>query len=133
MTGVALRQLESKAFTKRSSLGVDEQRVRVVIGLTTLRARGAPRGDGYRVDAAIDRGASAPTAIVVPAGALVWHADIWAVYRYHDWRVALGPVRVGLRNDLQAEIPGGLEFRDRVILFPSDAVTDGSRVVPRAR
>ena len=47
-----VRQIEPTAFTKRSSLGVDEQRVRVVIGLTTLFARGAPLGDGYRVDVA---------------------------------------------------------------------------------
>lgn len=127
----SVRQIEPKAFTKRSSLGVDEQRVRVILDVAAQRATGAPLGDGYRVDVAIDQGTSTADAVVVPAGALVRHSDAWAVYVYRDGKAVLAPVTIGLRNDAQVEIRKGLTVGDRVILFPSDAISDGSRVQQR--
>ncbi len=61
------------------------------------------------------------------------HANAWAVYVYRDGKATLSPVTIGLRNDAQVRIRSGVKAGDRVILFPSDAIADGSRVEPQGK
>lgn len=122
-------RIEPTAFTRRSSLGVDEQRVRVVLALQAAPAALVALGDGYRVEAEIEQGTSV-RGLVVPAGALVRRGGGWMAYRAEQGRAVAVPVTVGLRNPAAAEVRSGLSKGDRVVLYPPDAIANGSRLVP---
>jgi HlyD family secretion protein len=125
-----VRLVEPSAFTKISALGVEEQRVNVILDLDSqLHARHA-LGDGFRVEARIviwER----DDVLRVPTGALFRQDDDWAVFLVHDDQALLRPVLIGHRNSLYAEVLEGLEEGDRVILHPSDQVQDGIHVQVR--
>ncbi len=122
-----VRTVEPAAFTEVSALGVDEQRVNVVVDLENVPAN---LGDGYRAEAEIVvwRGTDVLT---VPIGALFRCESAWCVFVAAGDRARRQPVSLGRRNQQQAEITEGLQAGDRVILHPSDAVRDGVRVRSR--
>jgi HlyD family secretion protein len=125
-----VRLVEPSAFTKVSALGVEEQRVNVVVDLVS--PRDAKRfGDGYRVDAHIvveER----PDAILVPVGALFMHDGGWAVYVVDAGRARLRAIDSGPRNGTHAIVVSGLASGERVVVYPGDAIRDGVRVAARA-
>ncbi|MGE5103545.1 MAG: efflux RND transporter periplasmic adaptor subunit [Betaproteobacteria bacterium] len=134
--GVALagrvRLVEPSAFTKVSALGIEEQRVNVVIDFTNSAVELAKLhlGDGYRVDAhiVVDR---RDDALMVPTGALFRRGDGWAVFRIADGQAHATAVRIGPRNASHAVVEDGLVAGARVIVYPTDAIRDGVRVAPR--
>lgn len=119
-----VRQVEPGAFTKVSALGVEEQRVNVV---GDLRDPNPALGDGYRVEARIVVW-SAPDVLKVNNGALFRFKDGWAVFAIEDGRARQRRVEVGHRGAEESEVRDGLSAGDRVVLFPSDDLVDGSRV-----
>jgi HlyD family secretion protein len=127
-----VRRIEPAAFTKVSALGVEEQRVNVIVDLDPPPAGAAPLavGDGFRVDLRIVVLAQ-PEAVVAPVAALFRAggsgAD-WAVFALDGERVVRRAVKVAARGPLNASIATGLEPGDRVVVYPSDALTDGRRV-----
>ena len=125
-----VRAIEPSGFTKVSALGVEEQRVNVVVDIA-----GLPMGlsDGHRVNVAIVVW-STPSAIAVPRSALVpgGAAGTWQVYLVRSGVVARQPVRIGHMAGTDAEVAGGLAIGDRVVVYPSDQVRDGARVTARA-
>lgn len=124
-------------FTKISSLGVEQQRVTVVIRfregvLEELRPR-RELGVDYRVRVRIFTAAS-PAALVVPRSALFRGADNgWQVFAIRAERIELQPVDVGLLNDEFAEIKTGLAEGEPVVLAPESSLTVGTRVSPVMR
>jgi HlyD family secretion protein len=127
-----VRRIEPWAFTKISALGVEEQRVNVLMDIVTDRARWSSLGEGYRLDAHIRVYANAD-ALRVPTGALFRTGDQWHVYAVTpDGRAREVAVTVGHRNERFAEILSGVKPSDKVILYPSDAVRDGARVIAAA-
>jgi HlyD family secretion protein len=124
-------RIEPKAFTKRSSLGVDEQRVRVVLVTTQATDAMLRLGDGFRVYAVLETARTGDSVVTVPAGALLRQGQGWAVYAIREGAARLTSVTVGLRSSTTAEVRLGLMPGDRVILFPSDQVRDGGRVAVR--
>lgn len=125
-----VRRVEPQAFTKTSALGVEEQRVRVLLQLTGPPATWARLGPGYRVWGRVIL-RRAPDALKAPLGALVRADGGWAVYRIADGRARLTPIKVGALTDREAEVLSGLAAGDRLVVFPSDKVRDGARVRPR--
>lgn len=125
-----VRLVEPSAFTRLSSLGVEEQRVNAVLDIDQPYEDWRSLGDGYRVEAKITIW-RAEDVLWVPSSALFRHDDGWAVFVVRDELAALVPVEVGRRNGLQAQIESGLEVDDRVILHPSDRVEDGTMVTWR--
>jgi HlyD family secretion protein len=125
-----VRLKEPSAFTRTSALGVEEQRVNVVLDLIDPYERWASLGDGYRVEADIivDR---AEDVVRVPPGAIFRHRDGWAVFRVRDGFARLAPVDIGRRADAAVEITSGLDEGDAVVLHPSDRVVDGASVEAR--
>lgn len=123
-----VRLVEPSAYAKVSALGIEEQRVDVVVALD-----GAPPtlGDGFRVEAALEvwRG---DRLVLVPASALIRDRDSWAVFAVVDDRAVRRPITIGHRGATEVEVTGGLAIGDRVVLHPSDVVVDGVRVAPRA-
>lgn len=119
-----VRLVEPSARTRISALGVEEQRLKVVIDLP-----GAPASlaDGYRLDARIVVW-DAPRVLTVPAGALLRTDGAWAVYAVRDGRAARVPVQIGHLGAGAAEVLGGLRRGDSVIVFAPDALKEGARV-----
>lgn len=126
-----VRLVEPAAFTKVSALGVEEQRVNVVVEIVAPHERWAALGDGFRVDARIvvERRAEAT---VVPVAALFRHGEAWAAFVLEGDRARLREVVPGPRSATIATIDKGLEPGERVIVFPGDRVSDGARVRVRA-
>jgi HlyD family secretion protein len=122
-----VRLVEPAAFTKVSALGIEEQRVNVVLDFVDPLDRVPTLGDGYRVDAQIVV-ARSEDAVKVPVGALFRDGDGWAVFAIRDGRAARQPVRAPERNALEARVDSGLAPGDRVVVYPPDALRDGSRV-----
>ena len=123
-----VRRVEPAAFTRVSALGVEEQRVNVVIDLPRL-----PPGlsDGYRVETRIEVWQGTDVTIV-PISALFRQERDWAVFLVRGGRAKLARVQIGEQNATGAEVLDGLRPGDEVILFPSDQLETGRRVT-RAR
>lgn len=125
-----VRLVEPAAFTKVSALGVEEQRVNVVIDFAAPATEWGNLGDGHRVDARITVD-TRDDAVLVPVSALFRHGDGWAVFVVADSRARLKPVTLGPRNGVVAVILDGVGPGIPVIVYPSDAVADGVRVKVR--
>lgn len=122
-----VRRIEPSGYTKISALGIEEQRVDVLVDLLPNPTALQRVADGYRVDAAIEVSREEDV-LTVPLSALFRHDEHWATFRVVDGRARLTPVRVGSRGDQLAVALTGLEPGATVIVYPSDAVRDGARV-----
>jgi HlyD family secretion protein len=122
-----VRRVEPAAFTKVSALGVEEQRVNVIIDFDDRPDALPVLGDGFRIDAHILT-LRVENAIVVPVGALFREGDGWSLFAVSEGRAAKRAVQLGARNNTVAWIEKGLAEGDRVVVYPSDALRDGSRV-----
>jgi HlyD family secretion protein len=122
-----VRTIEPAAFTRLSALGVEEQRVNVIIDIDECPPE---LGDGYRIEAAIHVW-SATGVLTVPNSALFRSGEDWNVFTIERNRARLRTVQIGERGVLRAQVVGGLEAGQTVVLFPSDQLVDGARVRPR--
>lgn len=122
-----VRRVEPAAFTKVSTLGVEEQRVNIRIDLVSPPDDWSGLGDGYQVDAQIVVFAR-DDAIILPTGALFRRGDTWTVFVVVDGRAEARAVTLVRRSGRVAAIAGGVEPGDRVIVYPSDRITAGLRV-----
>jgi HlyD family secretion protein len=125
-----VHRVEPSAFTRISALGVEEQRVNVIVDLDDDPARWETVGDGYRVEARIVVW-RAEDVLQIPAGAVFRHDGNWAVYVVERGRARLRPVGIGRRNASLAEVTEGLREGERVVVYPSDNMDDGVRVEGR--
>ena len=125
-----VRHVEPFGVTKVSALGIEEQRVNVIIDLTDPRDQWQRLGHGYHVDARIVLW-QRDDLLLVPLSALFRQGEDWAVFRVDDGRARSRLVTLGPMNDRHAQVTDGLTETDRVILHPSDRVRDGIRVVDR--
>ncbi|HEY9227013.1 MAG TPA: hypothetical protein VIP11_10225, partial [Gemmatimonadaceae bacterium] len=125
-----VREIEPAGFTKVSALGVDEQRVNVIVDLDRVPPG---IGDGFRVEASIVVWSS-PKVLTVPRGALLQRdGDVagWSVYVIAAGRAQRRALRIGHLGGAAAEVLAGLEAGDEVVLFPSDRLMAGARVKAR--
>jgi HlyD family secretion protein len=127
-----VRRVEPSAFTKVSALGVEEQRVNVVADLVDPPEKRRGLGDGFRVELHVVT-ADLPRAMLVPLGALFRQGERWSVFCVESGRAVLRPVTIGLRNSRVAELKDGLSEGDTVVLYPGEALDNGTRVTTRAR
>ena len=125
-----VRRLEPSAFTRPSALGVDEQRVNVIVALVDPPASWVRLGDGYRVEARFVLWQAAKV-LKAPQGAVFRYRDRWAVYRIGDGVAHLTSVDIGHRGETEVEITSGLEPGAAVAVQPGDRVKDGARVEVR--
>jgi HlyD family secretion protein len=122
-----VRLVEPSAFTRMSALGVEEQRVNAVIDLTVPYETWKELGDGYRVEARVQVYRS-EDAVVVPQSALFRSGGSWATFVVEQNIAKLRSVRLGRRNDTNAEVVEGLSVGENVIVHPNDQVVDGVEV-----
>jgi HlyD family secretion protein len=124
-----VRVIEPSGFTRASALGVDEQRVNVLVALTDPPARWATLGDGYRVEARLVLW-EGHDVVKAPVGAVFRHGDGWAVFRVDGDRAKLVEVEIGHRGETEVEILSGVSPDVPVAVHPGDRVTAGARVAP---
>lgn len=126
-----VRRVEPFGFLKISALGVEEQRVNVRIDLVGDPASWSRLGHGYRIDARIVT-ARVDGVLRVPASALFRDRDRWAVFVNSGGRARLRRIALGLIDESHAEVRQGLSPDEEVVLFPSENVAEGVRLVKRA-
>jgi HlyD family secretion protein len=125
-----VRRVEPSAFTKVSALGIEEQRVNVLLDLLDPRSAWEALGHEFRVMVRISvwRG---DDVVRVPLSALYRRGDGWTVFRVVDGRAVETAVRIDHRDARFAEVVEGLEPGDTVILHPSDQIEEGVKVEAR--
>ena len=125
-----VRRVEPAAFTKTSALGVDEQRVNVLLDLVAPREQWRSLGDGFAVQVEITLW-SRPDVIQVPTSSLFRQRDSWSVFIVASGVAQLRNVEPGHRGTLQTEVRSGVHPGEVVIIHPGAAVRDGVRVSHR--
>jgi HlyD family secretion protein len=121
----SILRIEPSAFTKVSPLGVEEQRVNVVVA---FEGGGVLLGDRYRVDTELVAW-EADDVLLVPMSALFRSESLWSVYVVVEGRARLRNIELGERGRSHAEVRSGLSAGELVVLYPSEAIEDGVRVV----
>lgn len=125
-----VRRVEPSAFTKVSALGVEEQRVLVLVDPAAPRDAWAPLRDGWRVEGRVAVAYRA-SAVKVPSSSVFRGDAGWATYVVEAGRARLRPVRIGAAGRDEVEILSGVAEGEHVVVHPSSALEDGARVRSR--
>ena len=125
-----VRVVEPSGYTKISALGVEEQRVRVIVDFSSPREAWARLGDGYRVEARFVLW-EGQDVLQLPTSALFRQGEGWAAFVLDGRRVRLTPVEIGQRAGLASQVMAGLKAGDRVVAHPDETIEDGVRVKSR--
>jgi HlyD family secretion protein len=124
-------RVEPQAFTKVSALGIEEQRVNVVVALNAPAADLRQLGDGFRVEARITVSAH-DGALLVPSAALVRHGEGWRVFVVDGGKAVARPVTFKDRHAESAWVLEGVKAGEAVVLYPGSGMVDGRAVRVRA-
>jgi HlyD family secretion protein len=119
-----VRLKEPQGFTKRSSLGVEQQRVKVQIGIVD-----PPKdlGAGYELWARflVDQ----KTALTLPQSCFVRDKQKYFVWKVSNGKLERTVVEVGTKGDELWELVGtSIKAGDDIVLTPSDQLVDGLEV-----
>ena len=126
-----VRRVEPAGFTKISALGVEEQRVNVLLDFVNPAAAWNALGDAYRVEVGIVTWES-PHVLKVPTSALFRVGTSWAVYIVDGGRVRMTVVELGRQTGQEAEVKFDLRQGEYVVVHPPDTLTDGARITVRS-
>jgi HlyD family secretion protein len=126
-----IRRVEPSGFTKVSALGVEEQRVNVIVEVVEPPPAWRRLGDRYRLTVRVVT-VDVADVLKVPASSLVRQDSTWSVFVVSEGRASRRVVEVGPRNDREAAIRTGLEAGAEVIDYPGEAIADGTTVTPRS-
>jgi HlyD family secretion protein len=125
-----VRLVEPSGFTKISALGVEEQRVNVILDLEDSPDQRSTLGDGFRVEARIVVWEQ-PDVLKVPTSALFRSESDWAVFVIEQGQARLRTIELGRQNDLEAQILQGLDEQEQIVTHPGDKLKDGVAVFVR--
>ncbi len=126
-----VRYVEPSGYTKVSALGVEEQRVDVVIDFSDPPQQRAALGDAFRVEAEISLWHN-PHVLTVPTAALFRSGEQWAAFVHADGRAQQQQVQLGQRNEQLAEVLDGLSPGVDVVLYPSEQIRTGTPIRSRS-
>jgi HlyD family secretion protein len=124
-------RIEPQAFTKASAMGIEEQRVNVVVALDAADKAMAHLGDGFRVEARITLSAS-DNVLLLPSPALVRQAQGWQVFVVEENHAVSRSVTFKDRHADSAWVQTGVNAGETVILYPGHAMQTGQAVQVRA-
>jgi HlyD family secretion protein len=119
-----VRSIEPEAFTKVSALGVEEQRVNVIIDLIDAPPN---LGAEYRVEVAVVTW-QANSTLTIPSSAIFQRSNGWNTFVVENNRVETRPVLIGARGRDFTRVLGGVSEGEQVILYPSDLINEGTTV-----
>lgn len=122
-----VKRIEPTGFTKISALGVEEQRVWVIVDIVSPQEQWSRLGDGYRVNARFVLWES-DDVLQMPTSSLFRNDSGWAAFAVEDGRARQRAVQIGQRGALYTEVTGGLSRGQSVIVHPDREIADGKRV-----
>lgn len=125
-----VRRVEPFGFTKVSALGIEEQRVNVVLDITSPVEDWSRLGHGYQVDVAIVLW-EGESVLKVPLTALFRDGQDWAVFVRREGRAVMQRVEIGHRTATEAEIRAGVEASDEIVVYPGEGIGEGVRIAGR--
>ncbi len=125
-----VRRVEPFGFTKTSALGIEEQRVKVILDLTSPRESWQALGHGYQVDVRIVLWEE-DDIMTLPLTALFRDEGDWTVFVVEEGRALKRRVEVGINNDESAQILSGIEPGEAFVVYPGIGLADGARIVAR--
>jgi HlyD family secretion protein len=125
-----VRRVEPAGFLKISALGVEEQRVNVIVDFEDPPEARPALGDAYRVEVRVVV-AEEKAALKVPTSGLLRQGGNWAVFTAMEGRARLRVIEVGKRNGLEAQVLSGVGEGAAVVVHPPDRLRDGSRISRR--
>lgn len=117
-------------ITKISALGVEEQRVPVVISLASPAEDRAGLGHGYRVETRIIVW-RAEEVLRVPSSALFRTGDSWSVFVMMEGKATQRQIKISHNNGIQAQVVHGLSEGEQVVIYPSKAIQNGTAITQR--
>ncbi|WP_246525448.1 efflux RND transporter periplasmic adaptor subunit [Thalassovita aquimarina] len=126
-----VRRIDPSAFARVSALGIEEQRVRLLLDFLTPPEQRQGLGDQYRVFVRIVTWAGEDV-LQIPQSALFRHAERWAVFVEEDGRAALRYVEIGHMSGETAEVLAGVDPGDQVVAYPGAAIETGVKIEPRS-
>lgn len=118
-----IRLIEPAAFTKVSTLGVEEQRVRVLVDFE----RPKDMGEGFQVRCRLIAKRK-ENSLTLPVGALFREGEAWALYRVVKQRAHKAIVKIAETSGNMALVESGVAEGDEVVLFPGEKIRDGVKV-----
>jgi HlyD family secretion protein len=127
-----VRRIEPSGFRKISALGVEEQRVNVIMDFESPAEASKRLGDGYRTEVRIVAWED-DDVVQVPTSALFRRGTNWAVFVVTGDVVRSVDVSIGQRNNQSAEVQGGLSQGDIVVIHPPDTLVDDTKIRVRER
>ena len=125
-----VRLVEPSGFTKLSALGVEEQRVNVIIDLIDPPESRRGIGDGFRVDCEVVVWETSD-ALQIPTSSLFRVNEDWHVFVIDGSQARLTPVEIDHNNGKTAEVIDGIRAGTQVITHPSDRLENGVTVAKR--
>lgn len=125
-----VRRVEPFGFTKVSALGIEEQRVNVILDLVSPRHQWERLGHGYQIEARIVLWRE-DDVLKVPLTALFRVAESWALFVVEDGRVIRREVEIGIQTDSEAQVLAGVNEGDWVVTYPGEGIEEGVRVAAR--
>ena len=125
-----VRKIEPFGFTKTSALGIDEQRVNVIIDLTDPIEKWQRLAHGYQIEARVVLWET-DNVLKVPLTSLFRENDNWAVFIEKENHAKLKYITIGHRNGFEAEVLEGLSKGSQIISHPSNQIFDGIRIKSR--
>ncbi len=121
--------VEPIGFTKVSALGIEEQRVNVIVNFTSPQTVWSRLGHGYQVDVKVVLWEG--EVLKVPTTALFRDGEQWAVYVEKNNKVEKREIKIGRKNSFEVELVDGVMGGERIILHPSNKVVEGVEIVSR--
>lgn len=129
LTG-SVQRIEPIGFTEVSALGIEEQRVNVVIALTDNNGQSARLGHGYQLDVDIVLW-QGEDVLTVPVTALFREGENWLLYAVEEGVAVKRSVTLGHMNGFVAEVLDGIVEGEAIVTYPSNHIRDGVEVAPR--
>jgi HlyD family secretion protein len=125
-----VRRIEPAGYTKVSALGVEEQRVNVVIDFDLPSGTAATLGDNFRVEVRVIVW-QADAVLTVSPGSLFRQGNEWALFVLEGGRAHARTVVIGARSGTAAQVLSGVDDGAAVVVYPPDTLHDDSRVTVR--
>ncbi|MDX1638107.1 MAG: hypothetical protein R3281_09070 [Balneolaceae bacterium] len=125
-----MRVLEPSGYTRISALGVEEQRVPVIVDILSPHPHWQALGDGFRVVAEILIW-QGEQVLQVPSSSLFRTSDQWALFVEETGNARLRQVAIGHQSGLYTQILDGVQAGERVLTHPDERIEDGVTIVAR--
>ncbi len=122
-----VKRIDPAGFTKKSSLGVDEQRVNVIMSVQDPAK--ANLGVAYRLQAKFLVGSQQKNALIIPRFSVLQDTDgNYYVFKVKGKKIYKQIVKIGIKTDTEISITKGLTANDVIVAQPTADMRDGMKL-----